>query len=65
MQVALKKEIGTFKSGDTFEVAQVDFFTGLTKLYRTENDYLMGTPAYEGVYFSKASARPDNHLSTR
>lgn len=58
-QIALKKDIGTFKAGDTFEVAQVDFFTGLTKLFRTENDFLMGTsPAYEGVYFSKVRLPP-------
>jgi hypothetical protein len=64
-QVALKKDIGTFKSGDTFEVAQVDFFTGLTKLYRTENDYLMGTPAYEGVYFSKGTIQYANLFYVR
>ena len=55
LQVMLMRDIGSFKTSQSFDSAQVNFFTGLTKLYHTENDALMGSAAFEDVIFCKVS----------
>mmetsp|Transcript_13423 Transcript_13423/g.32375 ORF Transcript_13423/g.32375 Transcript_13423/m.32375 type:complete len:408 (+) Transcript_13423:201-1424(+) len=64
-KVTLMRDLGGFKTNTTFEVAQVNWFTGLIKLFASENDALMGNAAFEDVVFNKATTKYANMFYIR